>query len=162
MFTVSASSSTPLTYQWRFNSNVIDGATSPILSLNNVNLTHNGAYDCVISDGSGSLVSSPATLLVAVPAFVTRHVQPIKAFVGETVTFTVEHRGHPIPNYRWRRGTTEVAPFSTATRTFSIANVQLSHAGNYSVVVSNIASLGAGALSPPGSGGVPNALLQVF
>src|SRR5207302_5401078 len=55
-----------LTYQWRKNSQNINGATSTILTLNNLTTNDNGSYyDVVITGTCGQLTSNAATLTVA-------------------------------------------------------------------------------------------------
>ena len=68
-FTVAATSSMPLQYQWMLNGMAISGATSasyttPVLTLQN----NNEQFTLVVSNSSGSVTSSTATLTVlAVP-----------------------------------------------------------------------------------------------
>ncbi len=53
-----------LDYQWQFNGKNLDGATNASLTLANVPLTSAGNYTCVVSNGFGAALSSPATLTV--------------------------------------------------------------------------------------------------
>jgi hypothetical protein len=66
-FNVSASGSAPLTYQWRFNTQIIAGATSNSLNLTNVQVGSAGDYDVVVSNPAGSATSPAAELVVSVP-----------------------------------------------------------------------------------------------
>jgi glucose/arabinose dehydrogenase len=64
-FTVSASGTEPLSYQWQRNSVNISGATTNTLSLTNVQLAENGTtYKCVVSNVFGNTTSQEATLTV--------------------------------------------------------------------------------------------------
>src|SRR5260221_391476 len=63
-FSVSAGGSSPLAYQWRFNSGAIAGATSSSLTLNHVTFANAGNYDVVITNNYRSTTSSVATLTV--------------------------------------------------------------------------------------------------
>jgi hypothetical protein len=67
-FTVGATGSTPLGYQWRFNGTNLAGATASSLSLTNVQAASAGAYDVVVSNTAGLAASAPATLAVSLPA----------------------------------------------------------------------------------------------
>jgi hypothetical protein len=145
-FTVSATSSSSISYQWRYNGTPIPGATGPTLVVSNVNLTHQGIYDVVVTDNIGSVTSLPARLTVAVRPVITRQPQPIYALVGEDVTFSVEHRGTTPFGYRWRRSGVQVIPFP-GSRTYTIPNVQSNHAGAYSVIITNLAFSTPGVLS---------------
>lgn len=67
-FQVRATGSAPLTYQWRFNSVVIDGATTNSLTISNALPTNAGDYSALVSDPSGSVTSRVARLTVVAPA----------------------------------------------------------------------------------------------
>jgi glucose/arabinose dehydrogenase len=64
-FTVAASGSMPLSYQWRKNSVNISGANSPSYTTPPAMLAENGAiFDCVVSNTFGTATSNGATLTV--------------------------------------------------------------------------------------------------
>jgi hypothetical protein len=64
-FSVTANGTPPLTYQWRFNSNPLTGATNSTLVLNQVQLTNSGGYSVVVTDSTSSTNSQTATLTVS-------------------------------------------------------------------------------------------------
>jgi len=73
-FTVASTGHPQRTYQWRkggvnvVNGGRISGATSPTLSITNLQASDAGAYDVVISTTAcGSVTSTPATLTVGTP-----------------------------------------------------------------------------------------------
>jgi polyhydroxybutyrate depolymerase len=51
-----------LTYQWRWNTNVLAGQTNSTLVLSNLQLTHLGQYSVVVSNSAGSVTSQMAGL----------------------------------------------------------------------------------------------------
>jgi hypothetical protein len=63
-FSVTATGSAPLSYQWRFNGNDLAGQNSATLQLNNVQSTDTGIYDVVVSNSAGSDTSDSAFLIV--------------------------------------------------------------------------------------------------
>jgi len=63
-FSVTATGTTPLSYQWRFNGNPITGATSATLTLSNVQTNQAGNYSVVITNVAGAITSSVASLTV--------------------------------------------------------------------------------------------------
>jgi autotransporter-associated beta strand protein/YVTN family beta-propeller protein len=63
-FTVSATGSGTLSYQWRLNGVDIAGATSASLVLSSVSAANQGVYTVLILDGSGAVASSGAVLTV--------------------------------------------------------------------------------------------------
>jgi hypothetical protein len=66
-FSVTASGTPPLTYQWYFNDNPIPGATSASYSFTASGTGQNGRYSVVVSNASGSAFSNYATLTVNAP-----------------------------------------------------------------------------------------------
>jgi hypothetical protein len=64
-FTVAATGTAPLQYQWRKSAANIAAATSPTYTTPATTVADNGAmFDVVISNSAGSVTSSPATLTV--------------------------------------------------------------------------------------------------
>lgn len=63
-FSVVASGIAPLTYQWYFNGTAFAGATGPTLAFNSAQPTDAGGYTVVVTNASGSVTSSKATLTV--------------------------------------------------------------------------------------------------
>lgn len=67
-FTVVATGTAPLTYQWRFNTNTpLTGATNSTLALNNVQTNDAGAYQVVVANAAGAVTSAVAVLTVQPP-----------------------------------------------------------------------------------------------
>ena len=66
-FSVVASGTAPLSYQWTFNGTNLSGATATALLLAGVQPAQAGPYAVVVTNTSGSLTSSVATLRVLVP-----------------------------------------------------------------------------------------------
>lgn len=66
-FTVTASGRPTPTYQWARNGTAIAGATSPTLTLTNVQAADAGNYTVTVSNRAGSVTSNPATLTVSAP-----------------------------------------------------------------------------------------------
>ena len=61
-FTVSATGTTPLTYQWRFKELDLAGETNNCLILTNVQLTAAGDYSVVVKNTDSAVTSTPAML----------------------------------------------------------------------------------------------------
>ncbi|MSU62035.1 MAG: PKD domain-containing protein [Pedosphaera sp.] len=61
-FKVAATGTSPLTYAWRFNDQMIDGATTSRLTITNVQPSHAGAYKVVVSNTDGNATSNRAEL----------------------------------------------------------------------------------------------------
>jgi hypothetical protein len=63
-FTVKASGSKPLSYQWRRNGIALPGETNTLLQLGAVSTNQAGAYTVAITNSSGAVTSAPALLTV--------------------------------------------------------------------------------------------------
>jgi hypothetical protein len=136
-FSVAASGTTPLSYQWYFNGTALSGATSSGLSLSNVQSNNIGSYSVVVSNIAGSVTSSTATLTVYFPPGITGQPQDQAVTQGQIATFAVTAKGSKPLNYQWY---CNGAALSDATdSTLALSNVQTTLAGSYTVTVSNVA-----------------------
>jgi hypothetical protein len=132
-FSVTATG-TSLTYQWRLNETNISGATASTYTRINAQPSHAGNYTVVVSNAVGAVTSSNAVLAVQVALMITGQPQSQTVTVGSNATFSVTASGTSVI-YQWYFNGTNIigATGSSWTRT----NSQVSHAGGYSVVVSN-------------------------
>ena len=64
VFTVTATGTEPLAYQWRWNGGDIGGATASSYTRSNVTMGDAGSYSVVITNVAGSITSSNAVLTV--------------------------------------------------------------------------------------------------
>ena len=92
-FSVVAAGDAPLAYQWKRNSADIGGATAASYTLAAATIGDSGAlFTAVVSNGSGSVSSSAATLTVTMSAPVLTIVQQpasVSVAAGATATFNV-------------------------------------------------------------------------
>ena len=63
-FTVTATGTLPLSYQWRFNGTNLDWATGTAYTCNNAQTKDAGSYSVVLSNIAGTLASADAVLTV--------------------------------------------------------------------------------------------------
>ena len=63
-FSVTATGTAPLSYQWRRNGINITGANASTYTISNVQTSHAGSYSVVVSNASGTATSNNATLTV--------------------------------------------------------------------------------------------------
>jgi hypothetical protein len=66
-YTVSATGTAPLSYQWFKGETLIDGQTTETLTLTSVTLAASGTYKVVVSNTAGSKTSAVVTLNVELP-----------------------------------------------------------------------------------------------
>ena len=122
----------------KFNGIDITGATNPTFTLNNVQLSNAGNYTVVVSDASGSITSSVATLTVpspVVPPSITQHPKTQTVDAGAQVTLAVSATGSEPLSYQWRFNGNPLAGATSSS--LVLTNVQPDKAGSYSAVVSN-------------------------
>jgi hypothetical protein len=86
-FSVSATGTTPLNYQWKFNGTNIGGATASSYTRNNAQPADAGSYSVVVTNVAGSVTSSNAMLTVNVPPVITGF-SPAAGPPGTNVTLT--------------------------------------------------------------------------
>ncbi len=83
-FSVTASGTAPLSYQWRKNGANISGATSSSYTIPSVVSSDAGSYDVVVSNVYGSTTSNTATLTVN-PIVTNLSVSPASGIYGGTI-----------------------------------------------------------------------------
>lgn len=151
-FTVTGTGPSTLSYQWQREaagnstwSNLSDDGTyagtgTGTLTVNDVTLGMNGdQFQCVITNTSGSITSTIATLTVAVPPiFVTQPgpaSQAVKA--GATVIFSASATAASAVSYQWEVNGVAIAGATNAT--LALKAVTTANSGNYTVVATSAA-----------------------
>jgi hypothetical protein len=141
-FSVGASGTAPLSYQWRKNSVNISGATSSSYTTPATTSSDNGEkFDVVVSNSAGNATSNQATLTVsAAPVAPTITVQPANQTVtaGQTATFSVSASGTAPLSYQWQMNGTDI-PNATATNYTTPVTTTANSGEQFRVMVSNSA-----------------------
>jgi alpha-tubulin suppressor-like RCC1 family protein len=148
-FSVVATGSAPLTYQWSKDGVAISGATAASYALAATTAANAGSYTVLITNSVGSVTSAPATLTVN-PAGVAPSIttQPLgqSLGLGTSATLTVVAAGTSPLAYQWSKNGAAITGATSASLTFS--SLSASDAGSYAVVVSNaLGSVGSSAAS---------------
>ena len=142
-FSVVATGTGPLTYQWRFYGTNLPGATGSILSLPNVQLGQSGPYSVVVTDSIGPRLSQPGILVVLVKPVPTVPPPHFLAIPGETVSFTASAYGSLPMGARWRKNSGSYVDYVTLpgnVATLTLSNLSMTNAGAYSAVFTNYAA----------------------
>jgi CotH kinase protein/Lamin Tail Domain len=157
MFSVTATGTAPLRYQWFYKGATIQDATNSILSLSSVAFSQSGPYSVIVYNGVGNVQSSNAVLDVLIPAIIT--LQPVDVDVrirpdnnadvapvtNATFTVSVASANPPI-NYLWRVNGLPITAtniFGINSATLLVSNVVMDNFGAYSCQVTD----GNGSLS---------------
>lgn len=138
VFSVQASGTRTLAYQWRRDGIDLQGEVEPTLRLARAQQSDIGDYSVVVSNSGGTATSSAAHLDVGyapVAPFILR--QPVGRDVGygRGFTLSVTAKGTPAPAYQWQLDGTPIAGATSAS--YSVARAQSAHTGGYSVVATN-------------------------
>ena len=144
IFVVQASSSSPVSYQWRKNNVPLSGKTNSFLNIPNISSADAGSYDVVVTDIVSSVASSPAQLTVIDHPVLTAEPANQSVTVLSTpvnVTFLVNATSATPLRYQWyfngvAMTTATNIPSVTATNLL-INSVQLQNSGDYFVIVSD-------------------------
>jgi hypothetical protein len=131
---------TPVARQWYRDNFAITGATGATHDTANANAAdHAGAYSVALTTPAGEIVFSGGfTVNVAAlePPAITTHPVSQTVNAGENVTFTVVATGENLA-YQWMRNGADIS--GAASAGYTITGAQQSHAGSYTVRVSNSA-----------------------
>ena len=110
-FSVEASGTAPLSYQWKKDGTDISGATSANYTISSVTTGHAGSYTVVVSNACGSVTSNAATLTVNTPPLITAQPQSQTVCAGNTATFSVVATGTGL-SYQWQVSTDDGSTWS--------------------------------------------------
>jgi len=134
-FSVTATGDAPLSYQWRFNGNIISSANASNYIIASAQVTNAGSYDLIVSNSVGSVTSQVAVLTILVPPSISQ--QPVSLIVtqGSSTSFSVAASGDAPLSYQWRYNSGNISNANASS--FSIPSAQGFNGGLYDVVISN-------------------------
>ncbi|MBU4230867.1 MAG: immunoglobulin domain-containing protein, partial [Proteobacteria bacterium] len=144
-FTVSASGTAPLNYQWQKEASDISMATNATYTIPSVAAGDMGNYRCIVSNMVNAVTSAPATLSVDGPVTIT--IQPVSQTnaVSSTAGFMVSAAGTAPLYYQWQKNLVNIGSATTAT--YTIGSVAFGDAGNYRCIVSNVLNAATSAVA---------------
>ena len=148
-FTVVASGTAPLSYQWLENTTSIAGANSSTYVTSATKTADDGSvFYVVVTNGVGWIASTAATLTVGTPPSITSGPSNQSVGVGDTATFTVNATGTAPLTYQWQENNADIpgatnstytTPATTTTDNGEILAVVVANA--FGVATSNTATL---------------------
>ena len=140
-FSVSATGTSPLSYQWKKNGADIPGATASTYTTPAASTEDSGAvYSVVVSNSVDKATSSDARLTVAAAAVAPSITsQPLAQTVnaGQVASFSVKASGTS-PSYQWKKNGEDISGALSSSYTIVAASME-DNAAVFSVVVSNSA-----------------------
>ncbi|MFC1859062.1 immunoglobulin domain-containing protein [Thermodesulfobacteriota bacterium] len=134
-FTVEATGTEPLTYQWKKGGVDIDGANDSSYVIASVQESDQGNYNCHVTNIAGDATSYTVTLTVTDPPVITAHPQSQELDPGATATFTIVAAGIEPLTYQWRKDGVDIDGANASS--YIIESVQESDEGDYTCHVTN-------------------------
>ena len=138
-FSVTATGTAPLQYQWHKGGAALSGATSASYTTPATTSADTGAsFTVTVSNTVGSVTSTAAILIVAAAPQIS--VQPTNqsVTVGQTASFSVTATGASPLQYQWSRSGAVIAGATSAVYT-TAATTASDNGATFSVVVTNSA-----------------------
>ena len=135
-FIVGAQGTEPIEYSWRFNSEVIDGATGSELKVENASKANEGSYQVVMKNPAGSAVSEEIKLTVVQPITITQ--QPVAEVIllqNQSLLLEVVASGSQPIAYQWHRD--DISVEGANSFRYDVTNAKPEHSGKYKLVMSN-------------------------
>ena len=164
-FSVTATGSSPLRYQWQFGGTDLSGATTTSLTLTGVQPANEGNYTVVVTNSAGSVTSALAVLTVLVAPVIADQPQSLTKVAGTLASFSATATGSSPLIYQWQLNSLNLTNggriSGATTNALTIASVQAGDAGSYRLVASNdagaVTSLVATltVMTPPSIGAAP-------
>ena len=112
-FSVVATGTGTLTYQWKKGGTAISGATAASYTTPATTSSESGTqFTVVVTDSTGSVTSNPATLTVtasAVAPSITSQPANQTVTAGQTATFSVTATGTAPLTYQWKKNGTAIS-----------------------------------------------------
>jgi len=135
-FTVAASGSEPLEYQWLKDDVELPDANSPSYGIDPVTPADAGYYSCRITNACGQVVSDQAELTVGTGVVITDDPNSQSVCEGYSVVFRVTADGSAPLSYQWLKDGQDIAGATASMYMIPLASPDDN--GDYTCVVSNV------------------------
>ncbi|HOB97505.1 MAG TPA: immunoglobulin domain-containing protein, partial [Verrucomicrobiota bacterium] len=148
---VVAVSTSPLSYQWRRDGALLEGAARSTLSFPSAEARDTGDYEVIVQNDTDTAVSAVASVRVVGHPVIVRQPWSATVIAGGTMTLGIEvnpQASLPI-RYRWIRNGVAVLERALASHSdfLTLTNVRAADAGTYWVTVKNPGALASGVTS---------------
>ncbi|MFC2114566.1 immunoglobulin domain-containing protein, partial [Bacteroidota bacterium] len=137
-FSVTASGSIPINYQWYKNNSTISGATNSTYQISSTSAGSAGTYYCKVMNSCGSTTTASMPLSILQGPSVTYITPGTTICSGQSMIFTISATGTAPFTYQWYKGSTLIT--GAVNNTFTIFNATSTDAGSYKCKVTNSCS----------------------
>jgi alpha-tubulin suppressor-like RCC1 family protein len=118
-FSVTASGTAPLNYQWSFAGGTISGATGTSYHIVSLTSANAGIYTCVVGNMCGTPVTSkPCTLAVNTPPSITTQPVSQSVWASDSAVFTIVASGTTPLSYQWKKNGANIGGATSASFTY--------------------------------------------
>lgn len=133
-FSVTATGTSPISYQWLSNGIPLNGKTATNLMLTNI-ISLTNFYQVWITNSYGAITSAPAMLAVLSPPVIQSAPADQNVVLNSNVSFAVSVTGTAPFAYQWKFDDGDILDATNAF--YLVTNAQPGVVGNYRVVVTN-------------------------
>lgn len=134
-FTVEATGSRPLIFNWYFKDVQVSSFTNGIISFIISSVAESGNYTAVVTNEFGATTSAPAVLTILGPPLFTNQPSPQTIYVSQTATFSAAVLSATPTTYQWLYQGGSIG--NQTNQTLTLTNVTAEQAGFYSVQAQN-------------------------
>jgi hypothetical protein len=139
-FTVSATGTPVLKYQWYLDGKKIPGAVKSTYRIARTTAASAGNYTVVVSDSAGNVTSAPAILTVTAPPKIVAQSRQVSINSGANGALSVSATGTSPLAYLWHQNNVPITAVNVSGITgplLSIVSANTANIGTYTVTVSN-------------------------
>lgn len=134
-FSVTATGTSPITYQWYLNGNAISGATSSTYSISQADTSYAGDYYCVVTNSCNSAQSLTRTLTINSAPQITQQSTGSTLCSGSNISLSVGANGSGSLAYQWYKNSVAIAGANSSV--LPIYQIASADAGTYTCTITN-------------------------
>lgn len=136
-FSVKATGTGTLVYQWRKNGTAVPGANLESFTTTPTNVSdHGSSFTVVVSNAAGGVTSDAALLTVNEKPTILQQPGDLSVVAGQPASFQTLGQGTPVLHYQWKRDSVAIPGATSASYTLP-TTVQADNGAAFTVEVSN-------------------------
>jgi alpha-tubulin suppressor-like RCC1 family protein len=137
-FSVTASGTAPLNYQWSFAGSNISGGTGTSYHIVSLTSANAGIYTCVVGNMCGTPVTTkPCTLTVNTPPSITTPPASQSVWASDSAVFTVVASGTAPLSYQWKKNGVNINGATSPSFTYKNISYPGDSGSAFTCVVTN-------------------------